>query len=31
MVSRPSPPAPAAAPWERAQRYAATDYTDLMD
>jgi hypothetical protein len=24
-------PAPAAAPWERAQRYAAADYTDLMD
>lgn len=24
-------PAPAAAPWVRAQRYAAADYTDLMD
>lgn len=24
-------PAPATAPWERAQRYAAADYTDLMD
>ncbi|MFS2107202.1 hypothetical protein [Ralstonia sp. Ralssp135] len=24
-------PAPTAAPWERAQRYAAADYTDLMD
>ncbi|WP_426396081.1 hypothetical protein ACN9M1_16550 [Ralstonia sp. R-29] len=24
-------PAPAAAPWARAQRYAAADYTDLMD
>jgi hypothetical protein len=24
-------PAPAAAPWTRVQRYAAGDYTDLMD
>jgi len=24
-------PAPAAAPWVRAQRFAAADYTDLMD